>query len=352
LAPPSHTAAVTFKAVVNEQILQSQGNSNFTLAVEKETHPFTFTGINPSTIEIDPKEGQYQTVEILGTGLINFFHKDYCYIIGPKRIKSVVFSISETALEIEIPRNEVSSFGKYRFILTKDDDESYLVPFTLTINQKITVPKLELLDATPDELSPGDNFVLQVSKDTQQNDWDEVQVENISIKTETGQTVPVEHAVFNAISNTEASINCTVPSDLKITGKTNGEITLTAAIKGKSCQTINNLEIKLKPNSGEKTFTMTGCAPMRVKRGDVQNPNLRFSIMGTNLDQITALRIGYTYQMAILSKTPNRIQCKFLTTSIDIPEGVYRFTAKYTDPETGTEEQKIVQNVRITIFSE
>ncbi|MCW8164914.1 hypothetical protein D8B22_05665 [Verminephrobacter aporrectodeae subsp. tuberculatae] len=231
-------------------------------------------------------------------------------------------------------------------VVTRDN---FLIQTFINIEEKIPTLKLELLSVAPDDLSPGDSFKLEVSKDVATASWDDVRIGDIQIDAAGGGTAEVSHGTVNGDSETEGSINCSVPSSLEVTAKEEATLTLSATYKGKPMNVTNTLQMTLVPGSQTKTFSISSCTPTTVSKADAQAAGFRFSLMGKNLDQITSIKFGNSYQMNILSRTASRIQCRFLTSASDIPENVYRFTVRYKDPQSGVEESKIVQNVRVKI---
>jgi hypothetical protein len=351
LQGPTQLASVKFKAFANGQTLLTEGDYTITIHIEEQQPPFKVTSVDPTTLSINPdKPSRVVYIFIKGTGLKSV--DESFYLVGPSKIDAFVNNDTDTLLTTYINSSDVKVFGQYHIILASSTGDTYLIPTTINIEEEATSPGIELLDITPDELSPGDNFVLQASKDTSQKDWEDIQIANITLATDDGESIPVEHAAFSATSATEASVNCTVSSSATVPATTSGTLSLSANFQGKPCSIKNSLEVKLKPHSESKTFTMTSCAPMRIKKEDIQNPNLKFSIMGTNLEQISEIKFGNSYLMNILSKTSTRLQSKLTTTSYNIPDGIYRFSVKYTNPQKGTEEEKIVQNIRITVYRE
>ncbi|WP_138927764.1 hypothetical protein [Verminephrobacter aporrectodeae] len=346
LPGPTQSAIVSFKILSDGHVFQTLNNFSIDVEIEDDKSPFSVDSITPTSIELDAQSSAQ--LSVAGTGLDKV--STTCTLVGPSPVDATVIGDTPTNCSVVIRGSDVSVFGKYRVILNDlAYHDSFLVPIIINIEEKIPTLKLELLSVAPDDLSPGDSFKLEVSKDVATASWDDVRIGDIQIDAAGGGTAEVSHGTVNGDSETEGSINCSVPSSLEVTAKEEATLTLSATYKGKPMTVTNTLQITLEPNSQTKTFSISSCTPTMVSKADVQAAGFRFSIMGQNLDQITSIKFGNSYQMNILSRTASRIQCRFLTSASDIPENMYRFTVRYKDPQSGVEESKIVQNVRVKI---
>ncbi|WP_265653649.1 hypothetical protein [Verminephrobacter aporrectodeae] len=347
LPGPSVSAAISFKLLSQHgEVFHTSDDFLVDVEIVDDKSPFSVDSITPTSVELDDQSTAQ--LSVTGDNLSRVSSK--CTLVGPSPVNATVTGEGNTTCSVVIKGSDVSVFGKYRVMLyevvTRDN---FLIQTFINIEEKIPTLKLELLSVAPDDLSPGDSFKLEVSKDVATASWDDVRIGDIQIDAAGGGTAEVSHGTVNGDSETEGSINCSVPSSFEVTAKEEATLTLSATYKGKPMNVTNTLQMTLVPGSQTKTFSISSCTPTTVSKADAQAAGFRFSLMGQNLDQITSIKFGNSYQMNILSRTASRIQCRFLTSASDIPENVYRFTVRYKDPQSGVEESKIVQNVRVKI---
>ncbi|WP_138927763.1 hypothetical protein [Verminephrobacter aporrectodeae] len=343
---PSTMAIVSFKILADGQVFQTLDDCIICVDTDINKPPFSVASITPTTIQLDAQS----TAQVLVKG--KSLDKAYasCNLAGPSPVYAAVTGISATSCTVVIKGSDVPVLGKYRILLYEETtQDTFIVPIDLSVEGKSPTPNLKLLSIAPDVLAPGDSFKLNISKDVATSGWDDVRIIGVQIDEASGYTSNARHGHINPVSNTECSVDCILSSAVKVLANEKATLKLLATYKMESANVTNTLALTLHPDPRTPKFNVSSCLPFRASKQFAKSPGCLFSLTGIHLDQITSFNLGNAYRMDISSQTAFRIQCRFLTPPNDIKEGVYQFTVKYDDPQSGTEKTEILQNVNVEI---
>ncbi|WP_265706779.1 hypothetical protein [Verminephrobacter aporrectodeae] len=342
----SSLAIVNFKISAGGQVFQTPDNDIIIVETTVNRPPFYVTSITPTTIQLDAQS----TAQVLVTGTSLDKAHPRCELAGPLPAGATITAASATNCTVEIKGSDASVPGKYRIILYEaTTQDTFIVPIDINIEEKSPEPKLKLLSITPDVLAPGDSFKLRISKDVGTSGWNDVHIRVVQIDQASGRTSNVQYGNINPVSNTECSVDCILPTAVKVVLNEKATLKLFAFYKRNWVNVTNTLPLTLRPDPRTTKYTVSTCRPHAASKQFIKSSRFLFVLNGTNLDQITSVNLGNAYQMDIFARRAFRIQCRFLTPPNDIKEGLYNFTIKYNDPQSGTEKTEVLKNIVVQI---